>query len=97
MARRVVKPKVTKEAPPPPEVLASDRDVLTRAYKTGLIVAWRRDTERGYRLTFDDRRDEYVELAKLTGYLERLRKDPPAVGRAPAVRRGAADVRDAAG
>jgi hypothetical protein len=37
-----------------------------------LIVAWRRDAERGYRLTFAGRPDEYVEVTKLTRYLEKL-------------------------
>ena len=73
-----MKPKRTKDAlpavPPLAEMLGSDRDALTHAYKSGLIVGWRRDTERGYRLTLGDRRDEYVEIAKLTSYLERLRK-----------------------
>jgi len=70
---RATKSKPTKEAPAPPEVLASDRDLLTRAYKSGLIVGWRRELDRGYRLTLGDRRDEYVEIAKLTDYLARLR------------------------
>ena len=73
-----MKPKRTKTATPPAEPLAemseSDRDVLTNAYKTGLIVGWSRDRERGYRLTLGDRRDEYVEIAKLSHYLEKLRK-----------------------
>jgi len=46
--------------------------VLTDAYKAGLIVAWKRDAGRGYRLTFAGRPDEYVEVAKLTRYLEKL-------------------------
>ena len=58
--------------PDPLECLSSDRAALTDAYKAGLIVAWKRDAERGYRLTFGDRRDEYVEVTKLTRYLERL-------------------------
>ncbi len=73
-----MKPKRTKAATPPAQPLAemsgSDRDVLTNAYKTGLIVGWSRDSERGYRLTRGDRRDEYVEIAKLTTYLDKLRK-----------------------
>lgn len=76
-----MKPKRRKHtipAPPPlPEILESDRTGLTNAYKTGLIVGWRRDSERGYRLTLGDRRDEYVEITKLTSYLERLRKSAP--------------------
>ena len=73
-----MKAKRTKDAvptlPPLAEILGSDRAALTDAYKSGLIVGWRRDTERGYRLTLGDRRDEYVEIAKLTSYLEKLRK-----------------------
>ena len=38
-------------APPPGEVSGDDRLVLTGAYKAGLILAWKRDTERGYCLT----------------------------------------------
>jgi hypothetical protein len=71
-----LRPKRTKDvlpAPPDPvECSTSDRALLTDAYKAGLIVAWKRDAERGYRLTFGDRRDEYVEVTKLTRYLERL-------------------------
>ena len=73
-----MKPKRTKAATAAPQPLeemsGNDRDVLTDAYKTGLIVGWSRDTERGYRLTLGDRRDEYVEIAKLTTYLDKLRK-----------------------
>lgn len=58
--------------PDPVECLTSDRAVLTDAYKAGLIVAWKRDAGRGYRLTFAGRPDEYVEVAKLTRYLEKL-------------------------
>ena len=76
-----MKPKRTKAATPAPPPLAemsgNDRDVLTTAYKTGLIVGWSRDHERGYRLTLGDRRDEYVEIAKLTTYLDKLRKNAP--------------------
>jgi hypothetical protein len=67
------RPKVpAPTASPLDEVSPGERDVLTRAYKTGLIVGWRRDAERGYRLTLRDRRDEYVEIGKLTSHLERL-------------------------
>ena len=57
----------------PLEVSTSERDVLTGAYKAGLIVAWKRDVERGFRLSFAGRADEYVEVHKLTSYLERLK------------------------
>ena len=72
-----MKPKRTK-APLPGlpdlvEVSTSDRAVLTGAYQAGLILAWKRDAERGFRLTFAGRPDEYVEAAKLTSYLGRLK------------------------
>ena len=72
-----MKAKRTKDplVPPAGEVSASDRDVLTGAYKSGLIVGWKRDNEQGYRLTLGDRRDTYVEVAKLGRYLEGLRKN----------------------
>jgi len=59
--------------PRPGEVTASDREALTEAYRSGLITAWKRDDERGYRLTLSDSREEYVDVAKLTGYLEVVR------------------------
>jgi len=69
--------KSTKAPLPPPqqpvEISTSDRDALIGAYKAGLIMAWKRDPERGYRLTFAGPRDEYVEVPKLTGYLGRLK------------------------
>ena len=55
------------------EVSASDREALIDAFKAGLIVAWKLDAERGYRLTFAPARDEYVEVPKLTGYLGKLK------------------------
>jgi hypothetical protein len=71
-----LRPKRTKAVlpalPHPAECSTSDRAGLIDAYKAGLIVAWKRDAERGYRLTFADRRDEYVEVTKLARYLERL-------------------------
>jgi hypothetical protein len=54
------------------ECSTSDRAVLIDAYKAGLIVAWKRDAERGYRLSFAHRPDEYVEVTKLTRYLQGL-------------------------
>ena len=57
----------------PVEISTSDRVVLTGAYKAGLIMGWKRDAERGYRLTFAGRQDEYVEVTKLTSYLARLK------------------------
>jgi hypothetical protein len=72
-----MKPKRTKAAAAPPplaEMSGTDKTVLANAYKTGLIMGWSRDSERGYRLTLGDRRDEYVEIAKLATYLDKLRK-----------------------
>jgi hypothetical protein len=69
--------KSTKPAPPAPqptvEISTTDRDALIGAYKAGLIMAWKRDAERGYRLTFAGARDEYVEVTKLSSYLGKLR------------------------
>ena len=69
--------RIKNKIPAPPtlvEMSGNDRDLLTKAYKTGLIFGWRQDRERGYRLTLGDRRDEYVEITKLSSYLEKLRK-----------------------
>jgi hypothetical protein len=60
-------------APVPPTVSDDELAVLTSAFKAGLILAWKRDVERGYRLTLAGPRDEYIEVAKLTGYLEKLK------------------------
>ena len=71
---RAKRTKVSLPPPPDPaEVSTSDRAVLAGAYQAGLITAWKRDAERGYRLTPAGRQDEYVEVTKLTSYLERLR------------------------
>jgi hypothetical protein len=68
-------------APALPEVSGNDRAVLASAYKAGLILAWKRDVERGYRLSLAGRTDEYIEVAKLTGYLEKLRAAAGALAR----------------
>jgi hypothetical protein len=69
--------KSTKAPVPAPqataEIPASDRDALIGAFQAGLITAWKRDAERGYRLTFAGARDEYVEFTKLTSYLGKLK------------------------
>jgi hypothetical protein len=57
----------------PVEVSDGDRTMLTAAYKGGLILGWKRDTERGYCMTVAGRLDEYVELGQLAKYLDRLR------------------------
>lgn len=64
--------EVAPAAPAPIDISTSDRDALIAAYKAGVITAWKRDAERGYRLTITGRQDDYVEVAKLTKYLERL-------------------------
>ena len=73
-----MKPKRIKSTVPTPpalpEISGNDRDLLTNAYKTGLIFGWKHDRERGYRLTLGDQRDEYVEMTKLSSYLQKLRK-----------------------
>jgi hypothetical protein len=72
MARK--QPKV--QAPDqrgPIEISTSDKAMLAEAYQAGLIVAWKRDAERGYRLTVPGPTDDYIEVAKLTRYLERLK------------------------
>jgi hypothetical protein len=62
-------PKRKKDAvpatPAPREISGDDRLVLTGAYKAGLILAWKRDTDRGYCLTLAGTSDEDVEVAKL--------------------------------
>jgi hypothetical protein len=72
-----VRTKRTKEpvAPATPAPVGEiERDVLIGAYKSGLISGWKRDTEQGYRLTLAGQGDKYVEVAKLTQYLDGLRK-----------------------
>jgi hypothetical protein len=57
---------------PVAEVSSGDRAALVEAFKSGLIVSWKRDTERGYRLTRVGGVDEYVEVANLAKHLARL-------------------------
>ena len=64
----------TAASSPLPVVSSDERILLTAAYKSGLISGWAIDQEHGYRLTLADHRDEYVEVAKLTAYLDGLRK-----------------------
>ena len=59
--------------PTPPEITASDRDALIAAYKTGLIASWKRDAERGYRVSITGRADDYVEVPNLIKYLAKLK------------------------
>ena len=76
-----MKPRRTKNAPlaPPPlaDMSGQDRDLLTAAYKTGLIVSWKRDGDHGCRLTLGQGQDEYVEMTNLPGYLQKLRQRAP--------------------
>ena len=69
--KRIKDPIVAR--PDPVEISTNDRAILAEAYQTGLIVAWKRDAERGYRLTVPGGADDYVEVTKLTHYLERLK------------------------
>ncbi len=68
------RPKGMTAAPPLPEVSSDERSLLADAYKSGLISGWKMDPEHGYRLTLENHRDEYVEVAKLATYLAGLRK-----------------------
>jgi len=43
------------------------------AYQAGIIAAWKRDPERGYRLTIAGHRDDYVAVTALPRYLAKLR------------------------
>ena len=68
------RPKKAVAAPVPAvlDVPASEREALISAYKAGRISAWKRDPERGYRLTIAGRQDDYVDATKLMKYLEKL-------------------------
>lgn len=68
--------KSAPATPALPEVSGTDRAVLASAYQAGLILAWKRDVDRGYRLTLAGSKEEYIEVAKLTGYLEKLKAAP---------------------
>ncbi len=63
---------VVPAAPAALECSPGDRALLIDAYRRGVIASWKRDAERGYRLTFAGRSDEYVEVANLSRYLEKL-------------------------
>lgn len=70
--RKSTKSATPAAAPVPVEISSADRAALTAAYQAGVITAWKHDGERGYRLTIPGRQDDYVEVAKLTKYLEKL-------------------------
>ncbi|HEY7139907.1 MAG TPA: hypothetical protein VIE44_07410 [Methylomirabilota bacterium] len=72
MAKRKSPKSAVPPAPAPAEISTADRDALIAAYQAGVITAWKRDAERGYRLTIPGRQDDYVEVPKLTKYLEKL-------------------------
>ena len=71
-----MKRKPTKVAVPaataPVDISTADRAALIAAYQAGVISAWKHDGERGYRLTTPAGQDDYVEVAKLAKYLEKL-------------------------
>jgi len=73
MTKRKPAKKVVQEAAAPVDMSAADRAALIAAYQAGIISAWKHDGERGHRLTVPGRQDDYVEPAKLTSYLEKLR------------------------
>jgi len=64
--------KATTPAPSP-EMSGGDRDLLTGAFRTGLISGWKRDGGGGYCVAFGNRRDEFVEAADLSRYIAKLR------------------------
>jgi hypothetical protein len=71
-----MKRKARKDAVPtaavPVDISTADRAALIAAYQAGVIAAWKHDGERGYRLTTPSGQDDYVEVTKLTKYLEKL-------------------------
>jgi hypothetical protein len=71
MKRKPKKDAVSTVAAPV-EMSTADRSALIAAYQAGVITAWKHDGERGYRLTTPAGQDDYVEVAKLTKYLEKL-------------------------
>jgi hypothetical protein len=71
MRRKSTKAAGPPPPPPPAETSSRDRAALAAAYQAGLITAWKRDAERGYRLTVGGQ-DDYVEIAQLPAYLQKL-------------------------
>jgi hypothetical protein len=59
-------------APALGEISATDRNALIAAYRAGVITSWKRDAERGYRVSITGRTDDYVEVSKLMKYLATL-------------------------
>jgi hypothetical protein len=71
MKRKAKKDSVPTAAAPV-DISTADRAALIAAYQAGVITAWKHDGERGYRLTTPGGQDDYVEVAKLTKYLDKL-------------------------
>jgi len=70
---RAKRPKeAIPSAPAPSEIAASDRDALIAAYQAGVITSWKRDAERGYRVSIAGRPDDYVDVSHLIKYLAKL-------------------------
>src|SRR5262245_14574991 len=61
-----------RSAPAFAEIAASDRDALVAAYQAGVITSWKRDIERGYRVSIAGRPDGYVDVSHLIKYLTTL-------------------------
>ena len=59
-------------APAPSEMAARDRDALIAAYQARVITSWKRDAERGYRVSITGRPDDYVDVSNLLKYLAKL-------------------------
>jgi hypothetical protein len=67
-------PKATAPTAHAVGITESDKQMLVTAFQAGLITAWKYDNERTFRLTLRDKRDENVDVAKLTSYIEGLRR-----------------------
>ena len=74
---RAKRQKDVPAAVTPPEVSGDDRGSLTDAYKSGLILSWKRDIERGYCLSLPGRPEEHVPVDQLRRYLAQLRTKSP--------------------
>jgi hypothetical protein len=66
--------QVVVASPVVAEVPGGDRTMLVGAYKTGLILAWRPDATRGYCVSRVGQADEYVDIAELTSYINKLQR-----------------------
>ena len=70
--KRTKEAVVVPSAPVPSEIAASDRDALIAAYQAGVITSWKRDAERGYRVSIAGRPDDHVDVSHLIKYLAKL-------------------------